>query len=239
MTDLKNAGMMHAWISDKKLDGSKASGSSDSNSSSNDSSSNKSAESKHSLYEFFSTLGTKATREFNSLMGLKNTDENASNNNENKDAGSGPDNPMDSKMKTDISMNDTDNLDGYISKLDAGSGPDNPMNSKIKNKRTPYNSKGMGFGPTDSTTIENNNTTLKTQDYNKLLKVIIQTLLKISDNTSLLNKIVEILANRSGNTAADNANTANSIMTVMRDANQDQNPDNAYLMELLNKLAVE
>lgn len=239
MTDLKNAGMMHAWISDKKLDGSKASGSSDSNSSSHILSSNKSAESKPSLYEFFSTLGTKATRAFNSLMGFKNTDENASSDNENKDAGSGPDNPMDSKMKTDISMNDTDNLDGYISKLDAGSGPDNPMNSKIKNKRTPYNSKGMGFGPTDSTTIENNNTTLKTQDYNKLLKVIIQTLLKISDNTSLLNKIVEILANRSGNTAADNANTANSIMTVMRDANQDQNPDNAYLMELLNKLAVE
>lgn len=238
MTDLKNAGMMHAWISDKKLDGSKASGSSDSNSSS-DSSSSKSTESKPSLYEFFSTLGTKATRAFNSLMGFKNTDENASNNNENKNAGSGPDNPMDSKMKADTSMNDTDNLDGYISKLDAGSGPDNPMNSKIKNKRTPYNSKGMGFGPTDSTTIENNNTTLKTQDYNKLLKVIIQTLLKISDNTSLLNKIVEILANRSGNTAADNANTANSIMTVMRDANQDQNPDNAYLMELLNKLAVE
>ena len=172
-------------------------------------------------------------------MGFKNTDENASSDSENKNAGSGPDNPMDSKMKTDISMNDTDNLDGYISKLDAGSGPDNPMNSKIKNKRTPYNSKGMGFGPTDSTTIENNNTTLKTQDYNKLLKVIIQTLLKISDNTNLLNKIVEILANRSGNTAADNANTANSIMTVMRDANQDQNPDNAYLMELLNKLAVE
>lgn len=239
MTDLKNAGMMHAWISDKKLDGSKASGSSDSNSSSNDSSSSKSTESKPSLYEFFSTLGTKATRAFNSLMGFKNTDENASSDSENKDAGSGPDNPMDSKMKTDVSMNDTDNLDGYISKLDAGSGPDNPINSKIKNKRTPYNSKGMGFGPTDSTTIENNNTTLKTQDYNKLLKVIIQTLLKISDNTNLLNKIVEILANRSGNTAADNANTANSIMTVMRDANQDQNPDNAYLMELLNKLAVE
>ncbi|MGL5327862.1 MAG: peptidoglycan DD-metalloendopeptidase family protein, partial [Peptostreptococcaceae bacterium] len=85
-------------------------------------------------------------------------------------------------------------------------------------------------------------------NYDKLLIKIIEVLLKIADNSDSLSKIVDILSNQMGmeipNSAKKsiqnrNSNSKAQIINIIKDSAINSNPDNEYLLNLLDGIATQ
>ena len=121
-----------------------------------------------------------------------------------------------------------------------------PSLDKIEEKNRTYG-KGPSMNlPSKVTNIIQNSPS--TGNFEKILLSIVEILIKISDNSNYLSKIVDILSNTLGvkvseqtkNSINTNASAAKQgIVNVIKQTVSESNPDNEYLLNLLDSLATQ
>lgn len=120
---------------------------------------------------------------------------------------------------------------------------------KIEQKNKTYG-KGPDISLPNKVTniVQNVSPSSNNSSFEKILLSIVQILMKISDNSNYLSKIVEILSNNLGvaisdetkkSIKANSKDSKNQIVNVIKQSVNESNPDNEYLLNLLDSLATQ
>lgn len=120
---------------------------------------------------------------------------------------------------------------------------------KIEQKNKTYG-KGPDISLPNKVTniVQNVSPSSNNSSFEKILLSIVQILMKISDNSNYLSKIVEILSNNLGVAISDETkktiranskDSKNQIVNVIKQSVNESNPDNEYLLNLLDSLATQ